>query len=962
MLLFVLRKMAANKWMVASLLVGVILAVAMVTTIPIYSRGILTRLLLRDLQQYQERTGVYPGMVELSGYLVVDPEVTSPLEAFDELAAAVDTEVRRGVVVPVQTTSSRIQQNFLRLGDVDRPDDELVAASMASIGGLFERVRPVVGEMPSGGPEASLSDSIPVLDAVITRETAVSGRLTYGRTYDLYAQRGDHLLPFRIRVAAVVEAADHSDVYWTFGLHRLTNIFLLRPDDFRRVIATDNPTRNLEISWAYTWDYQSLTSEDAAPMVAFVNHYSRLARRVGLTVRLPVLRILENYTARQRALTMTLWVLQVPLLLMLAFYLFMVSQILIDHERNEIALMKSRGARVGQVFAVYTVLGLFLSIAGVIAGPFLGLLICQILGASAGFLEFVQRRALRLEITPRTYLYAFAASAVALLTILIPALQASRTTIVYHKQRLARGRSRPLWSRLFLDVILLGVAAYGLYRYRVHADIVELAGLDPTEMALDPVLLFMSTMFVIGLGLLFLRVYPLLVRILFRIGARRWSPALFASLIQVGRGSGKDQFLMLFLILSISIGVYNADAARTINQNVEERIYYNAGSDIVIREEWHRLSDAGGIITDDDLFGAPGDGGGGVGSVGGGGEAGRYLEPSFRRFEELPGVAHATPVFYEANASGRKLVGDSFRGAALFGIRPTEFASVAWFRHDLLPSHWYNYLNLLSASPAAALVSRSLAEDAGLELGDPIYITWRDQPSTLYYVYGMVDYWPGYNPFTTRFGTGARHLIVVNLNYLQATTALEPYEVWLRLEPDTETAAFYQSVADSRINPMRFIDARQQIIRERNDPMLQGTNGTLSLGFLVSLGVCFVGFLLYWIFSIRERTLQFGLFRAMGMSKAGIVTMLGLEQLFISGAAVMAGFGIGRLASYLFVPLLQIVRSPEEMVPPLRIISLALDQLRIAGFVTLMLFLGFAILSVFLARIRIHQAVKLGEE
>ena len=952
MLLFVLRKMAANKWMVGSLLIGVILAVAMVTTIPIYSRGILTRLLLRDLQQYQERTGAYPGTVELSGYLVVDPSIIAPLDAYDDLSVGVDREVRRGIVVPIQTVSERVQQNFLRLTDLERPEDDQVSSSIVSVGGLLERVTPIAGRLP-----AEPSGSPGLLDAVITQETAVAGRLTFGRTYDVYAQRGEHLLPYRIRVVGVIEVGDHSDVFWTFGLRRYNNMLIMRPEDVRTVIADDNPTRNLEISWSYTYDYQLLTSEDAAPMVAFVNQYTQLARRVGLTVRLPILRILENYMIRQRALTMTLWVLQVPLLLMLAFYLFMVSQILIDHERNEIALMKSRGAQVGQVFATYVLLGVFLSLAGVIIGPFLGLLICRILGASAGFLEFVQRRALRLEITARTYLYAFAASAVALLTILIPALQASRTTIVYHKQRLAQGKKRPLWSTLYLDVILLAISGYGLYRYRMRTDLVELAGLEATELALDPILLFVSTMFVIGLGLLFLRGYPLLVRMLFKLGARRWSPAFFASLIQVGRGGGKDQFLMLFLILSISIGVYNADAARTINQNVEERTQYNAGADVVIREEWARVTASGQPIGPEDPFAPPGAGAGGSS-----GDAGRYVEPPFRRFEDLPGVAQATRVFYEPNASGRKLAGDSFRQTAVFGIMPHEFGRVAWFRRDLLPSHWFNYLNLLSESPAAALVSSSLAESAGLELGDPIYLTWRDQPSTLYYVYGFVDYWPGYNPFTARFAAGQRHLVVVNLNYLQANNALEPYEVWLRLNDDADTALLYQSILSSRINVTRFIDSRQEIIRERNDPMLQGTNGTLSLGFLVSLGVCFVGFLLYWTFSIRERTLQFGLFRAMGMSRAGIVAMLGLEQLFISGAAVIAGFGIGRLASYLFVPLLQVVQNPEQTVPPLRIISLALDQLRIAGFVTLMLGLGFAILSVFLFRIRIHQAVKLGEE
>ncbi|TVQ25637.1 MAG: ABC transporter permease, partial [Spirochaetaceae bacterium] len=299
---------------------------------------------------------------------------------------------------------------------------------------------------------------------------------------------------------------------------------------------------------------------------------------------------------------------------------------------------------------------------------------------------------------------------------------------------------------------------------------------------------------------------------------------------------------------------------------------------------------------------------------------------------------------------------------ALYGIVPHEFGRVAWFRDGLLPSHWFNYLNLLSHSPAAALISRSLAEEADLSPGDPIYLRWGDQPLTLYYVYGVVDYWPGYNPFAGG-GAGARqHLAVVNLNYMHATTALEPYQVWFALDDGVTSAEFYEALTVGRVNPTRVQDASQELIRRRNDPMLQGTNGTLSLGFLVSLGICFVGFLLYWVFSIRDRTLQFGLFRAMGMSKSSIIGMLGLEQLFVSGAAVAAGFAIGRIASELFVPLLQAVRSAEQAVPPFRVVSLGVDQLRITIFVTVMLLFGFGILSVVLSRIKIHQAVKLGEE
>jgi len=418
----------------------------------------------------------------------------------------------------------------------------------------------------------------------------------------------------------------------------------------------------------------------------------------------------------------------------------------------------------------------------------------------------------------------------------------------------------------------------------------------------------------------------------------------------VGRAGGKDQFLMLFIILSISIGVFNADTARTLNENAEEQIRYRAGADVVIKETWMRLPgrratpapSAAGADQPEEPTGA-------------------YVEPAFGRFRDLAGVVTATKVFRQSGASGRKLGGDPFGNLTLMAVVSHEFAQVAWFRPGLLPHHWYNYLNLLAASPAAALVSTSL-RDAGLQLGDAIYLQARSQPPVLFYVYGFVDYWPTYNPLGERAGRSPPHLAVVNIDYLHATTALEPYEVWIDLDAAVDTQAFYESVRTADIAPHTFVDMKQQLIRARNDPMLQGTNGVLSLGFIVSLGICFVGFLIYWTFSIRERTLQFGLFRAMGMGKGAIVRMLALEQVLVSGVAIAVGFLVGSATSRLYAPLLQVANRAAETVPPFRVISLVADRLRIGAFVFVMLALGFSILAVFLTRIRIHQAVKLGEE
>jgi putative ABC transport system permease protein len=57
--------MINNRLMVGCLLVGFILAVAMVASIPLYTNGILQRLLKDDLEAYQMKFKSFPGNYEV---------------------------------------------------------------------------------------------------------------------------------------------------------------------------------------------------------------------------------------------------------------------------------------------------------------------------------------------------------------------------------------------------------------------------------------------------------------------------------------------------------------------------------------------------------------------------------------------------------------------------------------------------------------------------------------------------------------------------------------------------------------------------------------------------------------------------------------------------------------------------------------------------------------------------------
>ena len=159
-----------------------------------------------------------------------------------------------------------------------------------------------------------------------------------------------------------------------------------------------------------------------------------------------------------------------------------------------------------------------------------------------------------------------------------------------------------------------------------------------------------------------------------------------------------------------------------------------------------------------------------------------------------------------------------------------------------------------------------------------------------------------------------------------------------------------------------FQDTSAELIKMKNDPVFQGTNGVLTVGFVVILLLCTTGFLIYWILSIHSRTLQFGIFRAMGMTMREILAMLVTEQLFISGTAIGVGVVVGKVCSKLYIPLIQLVYSASDRAIPLEIITNPSDDLRLGIVIGLMIVLCMVILGVLISRIKITQALKLGED
>ena len=934
MLRFVIRKMLSKKWMVLSLLIGNILLVGITAGNPMYTQAVLQRTLTRSLEAYLEETNVYPGLMTMrSG------SNTRSLPKLMDYDAKIQVLPERFGIDAVETVRY-VGTGDTRVNlDMQRGKGGTVTMCIATLSDLENHIELVGGDMFSAGPGED-----GVIDAIVSERAMIDKDLLLGDLMTLPNVEDPEGNPLRVRVAGVFRNSDSGDRYWVRTPSAYKNCLFFHPQLFEEYfMSSDELTEYLDMTWYTLLDYTAMRGDQAQHLLQTAQ---TVAEEFGegkfVDYRDSFSGVLTEYLKTAKKVNITLWVLQAPIFMLLAAFIFMVSSQMLDMEKNEIAVIKSRGASRGQIFGMYLLQSAIISAVAYAVGVPLGAYLCQVVGSANAFLEFVRRSALPVEVNAQALLFAGAASLLSMGAMVLPATRHSRTSIVNHKQKKHRSSDMPLWQKLGLDFILLAVALYGLYSFEGQRDV--LAARVQEGASLDPLLFLSSSLFMVGAGLLAVRIVPMIVWLIYRPFKNLWSPALYASFLRVLRTRSSQGFIMVFLIMTIALGVFNAQAARTINQNAEDNLRYSTGADIVVQEAWKSNAD---LVAQDPS----------VPLV--------YREPDFGRYESLDGAQSVAKVYYNKNITASIGKG-TVKNVRLMGIHTKDFGETAWFKDSLSDIHWYHYLNAMSKNSSAVLVSRNLQTEHGCRLGDAISYRSANGDSIRGVIYGFVDYFPGFEPVTYEKGADGlyaekqNYLIVAHLSQIQSAWGVLPYQVWLK---NVDDSGYLYEFAEEGDTVFRvFEDADALLVEKKNDPVLQGTNGILTGGFIVVLLLCSVGFLIYWILSIQSRSLQFGIFRAMGMSMREVITMLLNEQLYISGLSIAVGALVGHLTAKLYMPLIQIAYAASDNALPLEVISRASDNVRLFAVIGIVMLVCMVILGGLISRMKIAQALKLGED
>jgi hypothetical protein len=264
------------------------------------------------------------------------------------------------------------------------------------------------------------------------------------------------------------------------------------------------------------------------------------------------------------------------------------------------------------------------------------------------------------------------------------------------------------------------------------------------------------------------------------------------------------------------------------------------------------------------------------------------------------------------------------------------------------------------ASPIALLVSDQFLADTGLQVGSNARLSVSGIMLP-FQIAGVVHYFP------TLYETDAASFAICNRDRLLAEfytypeRVVEANEVWIEVEDGVDAASLAHTLAQQP--GVEQVWQREELRRDlRSEPLSLGLDGLLAISYAVALILSIVGFTIYFGLAVRQRTVEFGVLRAMGLSAGQLLALLSIEQMVLIVLGLAGGTGLGVALSRLVLPYMAISFGGREIVPPfLPVVDWsATNRL----YITLLLAFAtaFAGATVVLMRMQVHRVLKIGEE
>ncbi len=572
----VIRRSLANRRLLATVIVGVVMSAALMSSVVLYSDSI------RDLGlRYALRTA--------------DPLARNVRIVSSGRPGGPDYASRR------QTVDKTLRQHVgIALGEVIHygrsatfypappgqsfpPDDNRPRAHFQFADRLDSEIKLVEGRKPN----APTGETPPKVEVMLGKESADALGFKLGDSFDLYPFWRQDKQPVRVTIVGLIEPRDLSDPYW-FGK---TDRFISDTTNWKTYPFWIDESTMLGALASYLPDMDSSVETYGLINIGKIN--ARNARGVedgarsldpavresvsGATAETQLAEIVSSYRTKLFFTRLPLFALMLQVVGIALYYLVMVATMLIERQAGEIALLRSRGASSRQVVSIYAIEGLVICGGAALVGPFLAQLGISLLGYTPPFESLSGNSALEVPMSRLAFGAALGGSALAFCALLIPAWRAARQSTIDYKHSLARPQTQPLFLRYYMDLVLVGVGAFLFYQLREKGSLVteKLFG----DLSADPLLLASPTLFMLMVALVFLRLFPLALRFVAWATHRLESPTIALGLSRMTRAPMQYSRLILLLLLATAVGMFAAGYRATLERGYDDRAAFTAGAE-----------------------------------------------------------------------------------------------------------------------------------------------------------------------------------------------------------------------------------------------------------------------------------------------------------------------------------------------------------------------------------------------
>jgi ABC-type lipoprotein release transport system permease subunit len=380
---------------------------------------------------------------------------------------------------------------------------------------------------------------------------------------------------------------DRDDPYWlanaleldgveTRGPFTTTGPLVIAMDDLLNRVSG----RELDLEWRAIPDVNGLQvggldalRRDLESLSARLQDDRLPGRSLRVESELPgILAEVDRRTLVSRGGVMLL---TVQFAILAGYAILLVAGMLIERRRVEVALLRSRGAGTTHLASMAFGEALLLAIPSALIAPYLAVSVVQLLGTIGPLAQAGIASTATVDDDARAVAAIAAGACVVALT--IPSVLSGGNPAGV-RARLSRHVGRTLPQRIGVDIVLVALAAIGLWQLRLYGS--PLTANARGVLGLDPLLIAAPGIGLLAGGILATRLVPRLAEIAERVLSRRTGLVASIGARQLARRPLRYTRSALLLMLAAALGTFAASDAATWAASQQDQATYRAAADL----------------------------------------------------------------------------------------------------------------------------------------------------------------------------------------------------------------------------------------------------------------------------------------------------------------------------------------------------------------------------------------------